>query len=174
MTIYTKTGDKGKTSLYDETRLFKDDIRVESYGTIDELITFLGLAKNYVEDKAIYDILENIQNKLFVVTTNLATRDKEKVKHTIKEKDIEDLEETIDIYMSKLGNPSGFIVPGTGKKSAYIHVARTVCRRGERRIISLAKEEEVDSLLVKYVNRLSDTLYAIGRFLEESEVKVKY
>lgn len=174
MSIYTKSGDKGKTSLYDETRLFKDHIRVESYGTVDELITFLGLAKNYVEDKVIYDILESIQNKLFTVTTNLATKDKGKVKYTIKEKDIEDLEKMVDIYMGKLKNPTGFIVPGTGKKSAYIHVSRTVCRRAERRIITLTKEEEVDTLLVKYVNRLSDALYAIGRFLEEDEVKVKY
>lgn len=174
MTIYTKTGDKGKTSLYDDTRLFKDDIRVESYGTIDELISFIGLAKNYVEDAEIYDILKTIQNKLFTVTTNLATKDKSKIKYTIEEKDIENLEAIVDLYMGKLKNPTGFIVPGSGKKSAYIHVSRTVCRRGERRIISLAKIEEVDALLVKYVNRLSDTLYAIGRFLEEDEVKVSY
>ena len=174
MNIYTKTGDKGKTSLYDDTRLFKDSVRVESYGTIDELISHIGLAKNYVENKEIYNILENIQNKLFTVTTNLATKDKSKVKYSIKEEDIERLEEIVDIYMGKLNNPTGFIVPGKGKQSAYIHVARTVCRRGERRIITLAKEEEVDPLLVKYVNRLSDTLYAIGRFLEEKEVKVEY
>lgn len=174
MNIYTKTGDKGKTSLYDDTRLFKDSIRVESYGTIDELISFIGLAKNYVENKEIYNILGNIQNKLFTVTTNLATKDKSKVKYSIKEEDIERLEEIVDIYMGKLNNPTGFIVPGKGKQSAYIHVSRTVCRRGERRIITLAKEEEVDPLLVKYVNRLSDTLYAIGRFLEEKEVKVEY
>lgn len=174
MNIYTKTGDKGKTSLYDDTRLFKDSVRVESYGTIDELISHIGLAKNYVENKEIYNILENIQNKLFTVTTNLATKDKSKVKYSIKEEDIERLEEIVDIYMGKLNNPTGFIVPGKGKQSAYIHVARTVCRRGERRIITLAKEEEVDPLLVKYVNRLSDTLYAIGRFLEEEEVKVEY
>lgn len=174
MRIYTKTGDKGKTSLYDDTRLFKDDIRVESYGTIDELISFIGIGKNYVEDKAIYTILEDIQNKLFTVTTNLATKDREKIKFTIEEKDIEGLEVIVDTYMGKLNNPTGFIVPGSGKKSAYIHVARTICRRGERRIISLARSEEVDPLLVKYVNRLSDTLYAIGRFLEEKEIKVQY
>ncbi len=174
MGIYTKTGDKGKTSLYDDTRLFKDHIRVESYGTIDELISFLGLAKNYVEDKSIYKTLENIQNKLFKVTTNLATKDKSKIKAHILEEDIEELEELIDVYMGKLNNPTGFIIPGSGRKSAYIHVARTVCRRGERRIISLAQREEVDPLIIKYVNRLSDTLYAIGRFLEESEIKVSY
>ena len=174
MDIYTKMGDKGKTSLYDDTRLFKDDIRVESYGTIDELISFLGIAKNHAEDEEIYNILEAIQNKLFTVMTNLATKDKEKIKFFMEEKDIEELENIVDIYMGKLQNPTGFIVPGSGKKSAYVHVARTICRRGERRIITLARNEEVDPLVVKYVNRLSDTLYAIGRFLEESEVKVKY
>ena len=85
-----------------------------------------------------------------------------------------ELEELIDVYMGKLNNPTGFIIPGSGRKSAYIHVARTVCRRGERRIISLAQREEVDPLIIKYINRLSDTLYAIGRFLEESEIKVSY
>lgn len=174
MDIYTKTGDKGKTSLYDNTRLFKDDIRVESYGTIDELISFLGIAKNYAEDKEIYDLLEEIQNKLFTVTTNLATKDKSKIKFHIEEKDIEDLEKIVDIYMGRLNNPTGFIVPGSNKKSAYIHVARTICRRGERRIITLRRSEEVDPLVVKYVNRLSDTLYAIGRYLEEDQMEVKY
>ena len=174
MNIYTKTGDKGKTSLYDNTRLFKDDIRVESYGTIDELISFIGIAKNYVEDETIHKTLEDIQNKLFTVTTNLATKDKEKIKFHIEKEDIDYLEDTVDIYMGKLNNPTGFIIPGSGKKSAYIHVARTICRRGERRIITLARNEEVDPLLIKYVNRLSDTLYAIGRYLEEDEIKVKY
>lgn len=174
MNIYTKTGDRGKTSLYDNTRLFKDDIRVESYGTIDELISFIGLAKNYVEDEAIHKTLEEIQNKLFTVTTNLATKDKAKIKFYIEEKDIEELERIVDLYMAKLKDATGFIVPGTNKKSAYIHVARTICRRGERRIITLAQSEEVDPLLIKYVNRLSDTLYAIGRYLEEDEIKVSY
>lgn len=174
MNIYTKTGDKGKTSLYDNTRLFKDDIRVESYGTIDELISFIGIAKNYVDDETIYETLENIQNKLFTVTTNLATKDKEKIKFHIEKEDIDYLENIVDIYMGKLNNPTGFIVPGSGKRSSYVHVARTICRRGERRIITLERDEEVDPLLIKYVNRLSDTLYAIGRYLEEDEVKVKY
>lgn len=174
MDIYTKTGDRGKTSLYDNTRLFKDDKRVESYGTIDELMSFIGLAKNYVEDREIYKILEEIQNKLFTVTTNLATKDKDKIKHHIEEKDIEKLEKIVDLYMGKLKDSTGFIVPGTNKKSAYIHVARTVCRRGERRIITLAQVEEIDPLVIKYVNRLSDSLYAIGRYLEEHQTKVMY
>lgn len=174
MGIYTKTGDKGTTALFDGNRVSKDDIRVESYGTIDELGTFMGLAKNYVEDKEMYDLIQNIQNKLFTVATNLATEDDSKVKHHITDEDILDLEKVIDLYMGKLNNPIGFIVPGSGKKSAYLHVARTVCRRAERRIISLSGVATVDPLVIKYVNRLSDTLYAMGRYSEESEIKVEY
>lgn len=174
MGIYTKTGDKGTTSLYDGNRVSKDDIRVESYGTVDELGTFMGLAKNYVEDKDMYDLIQNIQNKLFTVATNLATEDDAKVKHHITDEDILDLEKVIDLYMGKINNPIGFIVPGSGKKSAYLHVARTVCRRAERRIISLSGVAIVDPLVIKYVNRLSDALYAMSRYSELSEIKVKY
>ncbi len=174
MDIYTKTGDKGETSLFDSKRVSKDDIRVESYGTIDELGSWIGLSKNYVEDGDIYNILQDIQNKLFTVASNLATEDQTKIKHHIVDQDIEDLEGIIDCYMGKLNNPKGFIVPGSSKKSAYLHVARTVCRRGERRIISLSKVADINPLVVKYVNRLSDTLYAIARFLEDEQIQVRY
>ncbi len=174
MNIYTKTGDKGKTSLFDNKRVSKDDIRVEAYGTVDELGTFLGLAKNYVDDEEMYEKLEGIQNKLFTVATNLATEDRTKVMHYMKEEDINGLEAMIDLYMGRLGNPTGFIVPGSGKKSAHLHVARTVCRRAERRIITLSGLADVDPLVVKFVNRLSDTLYAMARYSEEKENKVKY
>lgn len=174
MTIYTKTGDKGTTSLFDNKRVSKDHIRVESYGTIDELNSFMGLAKNYVDDEEMYNLIESIQNKLFTVGSYLATEDPAKVKYQIKETDIEDLEKIIDKYMGKLGEVKGFIVPGSGKKSAYLHVARTICRRAERRIISLSQEVEIDPLVMKYVNRLSDCLYALARYSEVREVNVKY
>ena len=174
MSIYTKTGDKGTTSLFDNKRVFKDDIRVESYGTVDELVSFLGLAKNYVEDEDIYNIIQQVQNKLFTLASILATEDSSQVKYRMKEKDIEYLEDKIDDYMGRLGNPTGFIIPGSGKKSGYLHVCRTICRRAERRIITLSKEVELDPLVVKYVNRLSDLLYALARYLEEEEVKVEY
>lgn len=174
MKIYTRTGDKGSTSLFDDKRVPKDHIRVESYGTIDELISFLALAKNYMEDKEIYALIEKIQNKLFTVATNLATEDKSKVIHHIVEEDIKYLEENVDKYMGKIGNPKGFIVPGSGKKSGYLHVCRTICRRAERRIITLSFQEEIDPLVIKYVNRLSDLIYAVARYLEEEEVAVDY
>lgn len=174
MKIYTKTGDEGTTSLFDNKRVPKDHIRVESYGTIDELVSFLGLAKNYMDDKEIYSIIEEIQNKLFTVATNLATQDKDKVKYHILEEDIKYLEDNIDEYMNRINNPTGFIVPGSGKKSGYLHVCRTIARRAERRIISLSSQEDIDPLVLKYVNRLSDLLYAIARYLEEEEIKVVY
>lgn len=174
MEIYTKTGDKGKTSLFDDVRVSKDDIRVASYGDIDELGAFLGLAKNYVDDKELYDIIHQIQHKLFTVASNLATEDSSKVMYYIVEDDIKQLENIIDEYMGKIGNPEGFIVNGSGKASAYLHVARTVCRRAERKMVALAHRAEVDPLVIKYVNRLSDTIYAIARYSEEKEVDVEY
>lgn len=174
MNIYTKTGDKGETSLFDNKRVSKDDIRVESYGTIDELGSWIGLCKHYIENDDIFNILQDIQNKLFTVASNLATEDHTKIKHSIVDQDILDLEGIIDEYMGKLNNPTGFIVTGSSKRSAYLHVARTICRRGERRIISLTKVAEIDPLVVKYVNRLSDALYAMARFLEDEQIKVKY
>lgn len=173
MGIYTKTGDKGTTSLFDSKRVTKDDIRVESYGTVDELGTFLGLAKNYVDDELREKIVD-IQNKLFTVATNLATEDQSKVAHRMKEEDIKNLEDTIDEYMGRLNDPTGFIVPGSNIQSAYLHVARTVCRRAERRIISLTGIAEVDPLVVKYVNRLSDAIYAMARYSEEEQRAVRY
>lgn len=171
--IYTKTGDKGSTSLFDAKRVSKADIRVESYGTVDELGAFLGLAKNYV-DEDMYKDIETIQHKLFTVATNLATEDRSKVAHHIVEADIKFLEELVDKYMAALGNPTGFIVNGSNKASAYLHVARTICRRGERRIISLMEDADINPLVLKYVNRLSDTIYSMARFSEEEQKEVDY
>lgn len=174
MSIYTKTGDKGTTSLFDNKRVSKDDIRVEAYGTIDELVSCLGLAKNYLDNKEIYSLIEKVQNKLFTVASILATEDRDKIKHHIVDKDIDFLEENIDKYMDLLDNPTDFIVPGSGKASGHLHLCRTVCRRAERRIITLQGQVEIDPKVVKYVNRLSDFIYAIGRYLEEKEVKASY
>ena len=174
MKIYTKTGDKGETSLFDNVRVSKDSVRVESYGTIDELNSFLGLSKNYVNDEDIYNIILNIQNKLFTVAANLATEDETKINHKIKTEDIEFLENVVDEYMGRLDEATGFIVPGSGKGSGHLHVSRTICRRAERLIISLNKIAYVDPLVLKYINRLSDTIYALGRYLEDDEINVRY
>lgn len=173
MKIYTKTGDKGQTSLYDGTRIDKDSIRVESYGTIDELNSYIGLCINYIkeEDKK---VLFNIQKKLFHIGAELATKDESKFTKIITEEDIKNLENIIDEYTNKTESVNAFIIPGTGLAAAHLHIARTICRRAERRILTLSKVEPVNPLLIKYVNRLSDTIYAIARYNEEKLIPMEF
>ncbi|NLY73293.1 MAG: cob(I)yrinic acid a,c-diamide adenosyltransferase [Tissierellia bacterium] len=172
--IYTKGGDKGGTSLFDQIRVSKDDIRVETYGTVDELGAALGVAKNFVEDEEMRQIITKIQHKLFTVASNLATQDPDKVPNRIVEEDILALEKVVDKYMDAVVRKNCFIVNGSGPKSAFLHVARTVCRRAERRAVSLSGIAEVDPLVIKYLNRLSDAIYAMARFNEDSEECVNY
>ncbi|WP_352418129.1 cob(I)yrinic acid a,c-diamide adenosyltransferase [Proteiniborus sp.] len=174
MSVYTKTGDKGQTSLFDNKRVDKDDLRVESYGTIDELNTFLGLSKNYIEDKDIYKLIHQIQRKLFDIGAELATEDELKKPVTIKEEDVVFLENKIDKYTERIKKPDYFIIPGAGKASAFLHVARTVCRRAERRIITLSKGAKVNYHLIKYINRLSDLIYILARCTEDGFEEVKF
>lgn len=166
MKIYTKTGDKGQTSLYDGTRIDKDSLRVESYGTVDELNSSIGLAVKFVEDENISKSLKKIQMRLFFVAGELATVEEGKYKYKIKEEDIEALEKIIDNYLPKISGADKFIVPGSSTASAALHVSRTICRRAERRIITLKRNEEVSDILLKFVNRLSDVLYTYARYLE--------
>ena len=166
MKIYTRTGDKGQTSLYYGTRVDKDNIRVESYGTLDELNSYIGLCTLYAEgeDKK---ILKDLQLKLFSVSGELATKKNVKYKNVVSEDDIKNLENIIDCYIKKIDEVNAFIIPGTSLISANLHIARTICRRAERRIYTLSKVESVNPLIIKYVNRLSDLLYAIARYNEK-------
>ena len=173
MKIYTKTGDKGQTSLYDGTRVDKDNIRVESYGTLDELNSYIGLCTNYANDED-KKILRDIQIKLFSISAELATKEEGKYKNKVSEDDIKNLEEIIDSYIKKIDKMDAFIVPGTSLISANLHIARTICRKSERRIWTLSKVENVNPLLLKYINRLSDVLYAIARFNESELIYIKY
>ncbi len=173
--IYTKGGDKGMTSLYDGTRVGKDDIRVDTYGTVDELGAYLGLAICFLEDEPdLAEEIRGIQNQLFVVNHNLATADPAKIKRRIQEEEIVMLEKLVDKYMEKAGKFDGFIINGTSKPAAILHIARTVCRRAERRVVGLAREVEVDPLVVKFINRLSDTLYAFARYCEVKIIDVDW
>ncbi len=174
MKIYTKTGDKGQTSLYDNTPIGKDSLRVECYGTIDELNSSLGLARNFLEDKSIIDIVYKIQRELFDVAGELATLDRDKFPEKISEEHVEFLERTIDSYLAKIPRVDSFIIPGSNKASATLHVARTICRRAERRIITLAKQETISPILMKYINRLSDCIYTLGRYLETELIYVEF
>ena len=166
MKIYTKTGDKGQTSLYDGTRVDKDSLRVESYGTLDELSSYIGFAKKFVDDQEINNLLFKIQKRLFFAAGELATLQSEKYKYKIMEYDVESLEKIIDEYLIKIRGEDKFIVPGSSKASAALHVARTICRRAERIILSLKKQEEVSDILIKFINRLSDVLYTFARYSE--------
>lgn len=176
MKIYTKTGDKGNTSLYDGERIGKDSQRVESYGTIDELNSTLGMARQFIEDELIKKRILRIQRELFDLAGELATRDNSKFPEKIKPQHIESLENHIDEYLDKMNRDEQFkfIIPGSNKASASLHVARTVCRRAERRMISLSRNEEVRPILIKYVNRLSDCLYTFGRYLESDLIYVDF
>ena len=173
MRIYTKSGDKGKTSLLGGSRVDKDDLRIECYGTLDELNSYIGLCSVYAQD---YDkkILRDIQLKLFSGSAQLAPRDEGEYKNAVVEEDITHLESLMDEYISKLDKVDAFIVPGTSVVSANLHIARTICRRAERRIYSLSKIEKVNPLFLKYINRLSDLLYAIARFNETELIYVQY
>ena len=173
MKIYTKTGDKGQTSLFDGNRVDKDDLRVECYGTLDELNSYIGLCGVYAQD---YDkkVLRDIQLKMFSICAELATREEGKYKNIVIKEDVNILENLIDEYINKIDEVDAFIVPGSSILSANLHIARTICRRAERRICSLNKIEKINPLLLKYINRLSDLLYAIARFNETELIYVQY
>jgi len=168
MKIYTKSGDGGTTSLFDNSRVAKDSLRVESYGTIDELNSSLGFAKNFVEEQEIYDILRYVQRQLFNLAGELATPDWESFPEKITEEDIGFLEKKIDHYLSQMNKEekSMFIIPGSSKTSGALHQARTTCRRAERRITTLAAEADISPNLQKYINRLSDLIYILARYSE--------
>ena len=143
------------------------------YVTIDELNSYIGLCMHYVnedEKKALF----NIQRDLFYIGAELATKNTDKLNKVVIEEDIINLEHIIDKYMGKSKGLDSFIIPGTSLASAHLHIARTICRRAERIIISLNKVENINPLLIKYINRLSDTLYAIARYSEEKLIPMKF
>jgi cob(I)alamin adenosyltransferase len=169
MKVYTKTGDKGETSLFGGKRVKKYDVRIEAYGTSDELNSWIGLirSENIAEDHQ--TILEEIQDRIFTLGAQLAADpDKPKLKMPhIEEGDIELLEKKIDEMDTALPVMTKFTLPGGNTVVSYCHVARCVCRRCERRVIELADTAEVDTLIVQYLNRLSDYLFVLGRKLAQ-------
>ncbi len=172
MKIYTKSGDKGQTSLYDSKRVDKDDIRVESYGTIDELNSFIGAAKNHIDDEEVLENIDWIQHKLFSVAGELATTDGQSFATRVTDEDVKQLETWIDMYLERIGRDVRFqfTLPGSNQVTADLHIARTVCRRAERRMITLSKQAEISDTVLKFVNRLSDCLYTYTRYFDESTV----
>ncbi|WP_378953100.1 cob(I)yrinic acid a,c-diamide adenosyltransferase [Pelosinus sp. sgz500959] len=167
--IYTRTGDKGTTSLLDGTRIRKNNIRVESYGTIDELNSFLGFAKHFIKDAVIFERIHTIQKELFKVAAELADPSGKVYSPQLGNEEIQRLENWIDEYVEKMNPAPKFIVPGSSQDSGALHVARTICRRAERAMIELDETEPINSLVLKYVNRLSDVLYTFARYLEDEQ-----
>ena len=166
MKIYTKTGDAGETSLFDQTRVSKADARVDAYGEVDELNACLGTARAAGIDADIAASLEAIQKQLFALGARLAdpaSRIAGRVtKAAVTEADVETLERTIDGLEAELPPLRRFILPGGSAAGAHLHLARTVCRRAERRVIALGAEA-VEPILVVYLNRLSDLLFVMAR-----------
>lgn len=167
--IYTRTGDKGTTSLLDGTRVRKNSIRVESYGTIDELNSLLGFGKHFVTEQDIVTKLHTIQRELFAVASELADPQGKTYASRLGDAEIQRFEAWIDEYIKKMDPAPKFIVPGSSQASGILHVARTVCRRAERVMLTLDETEPVNPVIVKYINRLSDVLYTFARYLEETQ-----
>jgi cob(I)alamin adenosyltransferase len=166
--IYTKTGDSGDTGLFGGGRVPKDDPRVEAYGDVDELNAVLGMARAVEQMPRIDEVLVPVQRDLFAIGALLATPDREKMaqhleKARIDERRVAELEQAIDDAESELEALRAFIVPGGTPKAAALHVARTVCRRAERHVVTLQRVVELPGLVVIYLNRLSDLLFTLAR-----------
>lgn len=167
MKIYTKTGDTGNTALFGGGRVHKDDSRVEAYGQVDELNSVLGMAR--AEGLGSLDgFMQSLQEQLFTVGSVLATPRDSKAAAMIphlKNEWVTAMEEAIDSYDLEMAPLTTFILPGGSKASAALHLARTVCRRAERRVVTLHREGTVEVEIVTYLNRLSDLLFAMARYV---------
>jgi cob(I)alamin adenosyltransferase len=162
MKIYTKTGDRGDTRLFDGTRVRKDDPRVDAYGAVDELNAFIGAASAWLSDTVLVAMLDDIQRDLFSVGAQLAdprsggrAGERANTKFQLAPERILALEEAIDRFETELTPLRQFILAGGSQAAAALHVARTVCRRAERRVVGLADRIEVHSSVIEYLNRLS-------------------
>ncbi|MDR2681044.1 MAG: cob(I)yrinic acid a,c-diamide adenosyltransferase [Tannerella sp.] len=164
--IYTGGGDKGKTSLVGGFRVSKTHPRLEAYGTIDELNSFIGLLITEVDDKDVCDLLQFVQSKLFTVGSYLATdpsKTEYKIESQISGDSIAKIEEAIDRADERLPKMKSFVLPGGSRSAAIAHVCRTVCRRAERNIYRLAETDAVEEPVLVFMNRLSDLLFVIAR-----------
>jgi cob(I)alamin adenosyltransferase len=165
MKIYTKTGDRGKTSLVGGTRVSKGDLKIEAYGTVDELNSWIGLLRDQSVNENSREMLKEIQDRLFTMGADLAS-EAEQTKKKIPDffdTDIVLLEQEIDKMEATLLPLRTFILPGGHSSVSFAHLARTVCRRTERLVIRLNAVEEVNPLIIKYLNRLSDYLFVLSR-----------
>lgn len=167
--IYTKTGDKGETSLLGGTRVSKNHIRIEAYGTLDELNSWLGFIKDSLDQNVETQKkeLEHIQNYIFLLGSYLATSPDKEIKMSLPDinpSEINDLELSIDIMEKQLPELKNFIIPGGNIHASKIHIARCVCRRGERICVAIDHHDPIQNHIIQYLNRLSDYLFVLGRF----------
>ena len=163
MKIYTKTGDDGKTSLFDNSRVWKSNERIMSYGSIDELNSSLGIALSLELDNEIKDILIRIQNDLFIVGSDLANPDMSDRKIRTNEEMIIFLEQKIDLLEPQLKPLTSFILPGGTLLASILHLSRTISRRAETHVVALSRKEEINKDAAIYLNRLSDLLFILAR-----------
>ncbi|MEJ8758200.1 cob(I)yrinic acid a,c-diamide adenosyltransferase [Pontibacter sp. H259] len=166
MKIYTKTGDKGTTALIGGTRVAKSHLRIEAYGTVDELNSYIGLVRDQEVNSKRADVLKEIQDRLFTIGSMLATdpdKDVKMITPDLHQEDILFLEQQIDVMSEEVPPLRAFILPGGHPSVSFCHVARCVCRRAERLAIRLQEESPVEELVIIYLNRLSDYLFALCR-----------
>ena len=169
MKIYTKKGDAGSTSLIGGTRVAKHSLRLESYGTIDELNSYLGLVRDSADNENCSSQIIEIQDRLFTIGSSLAAdpENSKMVLPDINESDVTQLESWMDAYDEQLPPLTAFILPGGHVSVSHCHVARTICRRAERRVTELQSVSYVDPLVLTYLNRLSDYLFVMARVLSK-------
>jgi cob(I)alamin adenosyltransferase len=182
--VYTRTGDKGSTKLVGGKKVAKDAARIEAYGTVDELNAVLGLARVFNDDlkdrvsaaQRLDDIFRRLQNELFDLGSELATPPDFSYEgmFRVSEDEVKTLERLIDDLQKDLAPLNSFILPGGGKVGGFLHQARTVCRRAEREIVRLARAEELNPFLLQYVNRLSDLLFVLSRWVSKNVGEPEY
>ena len=167
MKIYTKTGDGGNTGLQGDFRIAKSHPRIMAYGTVDEANATIGIVLTNTLDDDITEILSQIQNDLFVLGSDLSNQNLNDLKNRISIKNVETLEETIDKFESELPPITNFILPGGNIAAAQIHQVRTIVRRAETLVVKLSDKDEINSNCIKYLNRLSDLMFVMGRLINK-------
>ena len=172
MKVYTKTGDKGTTSLVNGTRVGKDDLRLEAYGTLDELSAFIAVLMDSTD--RYNDVFKKIQERLLVAECLLATDETSELRKQLpqmEESDVEGIEKFIDEMNETLQPLNSLIIPGGNLLASKCHVCRTVCRRAERAVVRMSRQHEVNPMIMRYLNRLSDMFFVMSRVFSEGDVK---
>ncbi len=167
MKIYTKTGDNGTTGIQNGTRVSKSESRIQAYGMIDEINSFLGIILSKLDEKDLENLITKIQNDLFVVGSDLSNSDLKNTQNRVNDEMIKTLEENIDKLEKKLSPITNFILPGGHEIAALVHVSRSITRRAETFVVSLSEKEIINNNCIIYLNRLSDLLFVIARTINQ-------